>query len=110
MTLRRALLVFILYVVLVPSLSFAIVPQEESSEEGLARLEAMIFSRELSSPELDAQPSLVTIRQATAQSRSELRVLGGPLVEREIMIVAAADHDLRVAPVAHALAQLVQEE
>jgi hypothetical protein len=73
-SLRRALFVLTLSVVLVPSLSFAIVPQEESPEESLARLEAMIFSRELSSPELDAQPSLVTIRQATAgASRGELR-------------------------------------
>src|SRR5215203_1878241 len=48
-----------------PSPSFAIVPQE-SSEESLARLEAMILSNEFSSAELDAQPSLVTIRQATA--------------------------------------------
>jgi hypothetical protein len=70
---RRALFALILSVVLVPSLSFAIAPQDESSEESLARLEAMIFSREIGSPELDAQPSLVTIRQAAGQSRSELR-------------------------------------
>src|SRR5215212_11412365 len=70
---RRALFVLILSVVLVPSLSFAIVRQGESSEESLARLEAMIFSREIGSPELDAQPSLVTIRQAAGQSRGELQ-------------------------------------
>ena len=52
--------------VFIPSLSFAIVPQEESSEESLARLEAMIFSHDFTTPELEAQPSLVTIRQATA--------------------------------------------
>ena len=60
--------------VFIPSLSFAIVPQEESSEESLARLEAMIFSRDITTPELEAQPSLVTIRQATAgAARGELR-------------------------------------
>src|SRR5687768_11416534 len=55
-----------------PSPSFAIEPQQESPEESLARLEAMILSNEFSSAELDAQPSLVTIRQATASARGEL--------------------------------------
>jgi Zn-dependent metalloprotease len=49
-----------------PSLSFAIVPQEESPEEGMARLQAMMFSREFTSPQLDAQPSLVTVRRAAS--------------------------------------------
>ncbi|HET9226481.1 MAG TPA: hypothetical protein VFR31_07420 [Thermoanaerobaculia bacterium] len=73
MPLRNALSVLMLSV-FIPSLSFAIVPQEESSEESLARLEAMIFSRDITTPELEAQPSLVTIRQATAgAARGELR-------------------------------------
>jgi Zn-dependent metalloprotease len=52
--------------ILIPSLSFAIVPQEESPEEGMARLQAMMFSREFTSPGLDAQPALVTVRRAAS--------------------------------------------
>lgn len=69
----RSKALFALALFLIPSLSSAIVPQEESSEESLARLEAMIFSRDISAPELEAQPSLVTIRRAAARSRGELQ-------------------------------------
>lgn len=74
MSRRRALFVLMLSALfMIPALSFAIVPPEESSEESLARLEAMIFSRDISTPELEAQPSLVTIRRAAARSRGELQ-------------------------------------
>ncbi|MFP5285024.1 MAG: hypothetical protein ACLGI9_04735, partial [Thermoanaerobaculia bacterium] len=69
----RSKALFVLALFLIPSLSFAIVPPEESSEETLARLEAAIFSRDISTPELEAQPSLITIRRAAARSRSELQ-------------------------------------
>jgi hypothetical protein len=44
----------------VPALSFAIVPPEESQDTAL--LKAAIFSADFTSAELDVQPSLVTIR------------------------------------------------
>ena len=75
MSLRRALFVLMLSALFfIPSLSFAIAPQADSPEEGMARLEAMMFSRELSSPGLDAQPSLVTVRRAASgATRGELQ-------------------------------------
>jgi hypothetical protein len=49
---------------LIPALSFAIEPQEPSDEI----LRAAIFSRTFSAPELEAQPSLVTVRNAAGRA------------------------------------------
>jgi hypothetical protein len=47
---------------LVPTLSFAIVPQEDSADENLSVLHSAIFSHNFVAPELNAQPSLETVR------------------------------------------------
>jgi trimeric autotransporter adhesin len=64
------------FLLLVPTLSFALIPQEDSAED-LAILQSQIFSRVFITPELDVHPSLETvrslngagIRQTTALSR-----------------------------------------
>jgi Zn-dependent metalloprotease len=46
---------------LIPTLSFAIAPQEESAED-LAILQSQIFARAFTTPDLDVHPSLDTVR------------------------------------------------
>jgi len=50
---------------LVPALSFAIVPQEDAAGEDLSVLRSAIFSNNFIAPELNAQPSLETVRNIT---------------------------------------------
>ncbi|MES1243818.1 MAG: hypothetical protein ABUT39_19590 [Acidobacteriota bacterium] len=67
MSLRKPLTGLLPALLLTPALALAIAPQEEPSEEVLR---SAIFSRAFTTPELEAEPSLVTV--GNAQGRSGL--------------------------------------
>ena len=64
MSIRKPLSGLVPALLLVPALALAIEPPEEPSDE---ILRAAIFSRTFSAPELEAEPSLVTVRNAAGR-------------------------------------------